>query len=104
MTSSSAIPMTPQNLVLTVSGYDIMLNWDEVTLDTSQNPINISYYEVYVSDQPYFECNIDNLLCTTETPGLFLEGAAEFADRLFFKIKAVSGAITKKNKELPQKK
>ncbi len=104
MTSSSAIPMTPQNLVITVSGYDIMLNWDAVTLDTSQNPTNISYYEVYVSDQPYFECNIDNLLCTTETPGLLIEGGAEYADRLFFQIKAVSGAITKKNKVLPQKK
>jgi len=104
MTSSSAIPMTPQNLVITVSGYDIILNWEAVTLDTSQNPINISYYEVYVSDQPYFACNIDNLLCTTETPSLLIEGGAEFADRLFFKIKAVSGAITKKDKVLPQKK
>ena len=102
--TSYSIPVTPQNLVITVSGYDIMLNWDAVTLDTSQNPITISYYEVYVSDQPYFECNIDNLLCTTETPCLLIEGGAEFADRLFFQIKAVSGAITKKNKVLPQKK
>jgi hypothetical protein len=88
-------PLAPQNLVLNVNGYDLILIWDEVTMDIYQNPINISYYEVYASDTPYFECNLDTLLCTTEIPSIFLEGAAEYSDKQFFKVKAVSGSITK---------
>ena len=98
MTTSSAPPSAPQNLVITITGTDILLNWDEVTTDTMGNSLQISYYEIYVSDQPYFECDFDTLIGSTEVSEIFLEGAAEYADRLFFKVKAISGAITKEAK------
>lgn len=93
MTTSSNPPMMPQNLALSVSGHDLLLNWDDVTTDTFANPIEISYYEVHVSDEPYFDCSFDTLIASMEESELFLEGVAEFADRLFFKVIAVSGAI-----------
>ncbi|MCK9610857.1 MAG: FG-GAP-like repeat-containing protein [Candidatus Cloacimonas sp.] len=95
MTTSSAPPSSPQNIVLTISGTDIFLDWDDVTTDTMGNPLQISYYEVYVSDQPYFDCNFDTLIGTIDVSEMFLEGASEYAERLFFKVKAISGAITK---------
>ncbi|MCK9584942.1 MAG: FG-GAP-like repeat-containing protein [Candidatus Cloacimonetes bacterium] len=93
MTSSSYPPQMPQNLLLSVLGYDLLLTWDDVTTDTFGNPIEISYYEVHVGDQPYFDCNPDTLIATLEETELTLEGVAEFADRLFFKVIAVSGMI-----------
>jgi hypothetical protein len=93
MTGSSYPPMMPQNLMLLVSGNDLLLNWDDVTTDTFGNPIEISYYEVHVSDEPYFECSVDTLVDSMEESELSLEGVAEYADRLFFKVIAISGAI-----------
>ncbi|MDD3562656.1 MAG: fibronectin type III domain-containing protein [Candidatus Cloacimonetes bacterium] len=93
MTTSSYPPMMPENLVLSVSGHDLLLNWDDVTTDTFSNPIEISYYEVHVSDEPYFDCSFDTLIDSMEESELLLEGVAEFAERLFFKVITVSGAI-----------
>lgn len=93
MTTSSFPPMMPQNLTLSISGYDLLLNWDDVSTDTFGNPIDISYYEVHVSDQPYFECSFDTLIGNPDESELLLEGIAEFANKLFFKVVTVSGTI-----------
>lgn len=99
MTSSSAQPQAPQNLTLAVQGTILTLDWDDVTQDVLGNLIGISYYEVHVADQPYFECTNETLLETVETSQLMLDGAVEFADSLLFKVIAVSGAI---RRERPQ--
>ena len=71
----------------------LALDWEDVTHDIMGNPITISYYEVHVSNQPYFECTPDTQLQTVQVSHLSLEGLTEYADRLFFKVIAVSGAI-----------
>ena len=38
---------------------------------------------------------VDTLIGTIDVSEMFLEGASEYAERLFFKVKAISGAITK---------
>jgi hypothetical protein len=66
MTTSSALPQTPQNLLLSITGDDIHLSWDEVSQDGHNSPINISYYEVHVGDQLYFICDNESLLLSQE--------------------------------------
>ncbi len=96
MTTSSALPQTPQNMSVTIQGIQVTVDWDDVTQDIQGNPIGISYYEVHIADQPYFECSNETLLATVESSQIVLDGLTESVDRLFFKIIAVSGAIRSK--------
>jgi hypothetical protein len=93
MTSSSVPPTAPQNVSLNISGNQLVINWDEVNLDINGNPIGVSYYEVHASDRPNFQCSNETLLDTVEGTELVLDGVLYFADRLFFKVITVSGAI-----------
>jgi len=93
MTTSSAAPMAPDNIVISVTGNQLILDWGDVTLDVLGNPIVTSHYEVYVGDTFDFPCNFDTLIGTVELSFLELSDVVEYADRLFFKVVAVSGAI-----------
>ncbi len=93
MTSSASQPMQPQMVVVSIQNDLLTLDWEDVTHDVMGNPITISYYEVHVSNQPYFECSPDTQLQTVLVSQLALEGLTEYAERLFFKVIAVSGTI-----------
>jgi len=93
MTSATDAPLAPQNLILSIQGDQLVIDWADVNTDIFGNPIGISYYEVYVGDQPYFVCDNESLLTTVSVSSLTLEGVIAYADRLFFKIVAVSGSI-----------
>ncbi|MDD4223910.1 MAG: SBBP repeat-containing protein [Candidatus Cloacimonetes bacterium] len=41
------IPLPPANLNLTINGMDVYLDWDDVTEDTTGNPVTIDHYLVY---------------------------------------------------------
>ncbi|MDD2332641.1 MAG: hypothetical protein PHI68_08325, partial [Candidatus Cloacimonetes bacterium] len=82
-----------QNLTLSIQGDQLVIDWAEVDTDIFGNPISISCYEVYVGDHPYFVCDNESLLTTVSESSLTLDGVIAYADRIFFKIVAVSGAI-----------
>jgi hypothetical protein len=93
MTTSSAIPSTPEQVSLQIEGNNVRLTWDEVTTDVNANTIAISYYDIYAGETPDFECNPDNLIGTSLTPEFLLEDVTGTLYLIFFKIKAVSGSI-----------
>lgn len=95
MTTSSAEPKTPENLSVSIVDGLLILDWDDVTEDVLGNPIVPSYYAVYVGDHPYFTCNFDSLIATVNESYLELADVVEYADRLFFKVIAVTGMIRK---------
>ncbi len=45
--SAPATPLAPQNLIITKSGNDMLLEWNPVTEDTYGQPVTPDYYEVY---------------------------------------------------------
>ena len=93
MTTSSAKPMAPANLSISIENGLVILNWDDVTQDVLGNPIVPSYYEVFVGDYPDFICNFDTLICTVNESYLELAEIVDYADRLFFKVIAHVGMI-----------
>ncbi|MDP2172452.1 MAG: fibronectin type III domain-containing protein [Candidatus Cloacimonadaceae bacterium] len=93
MTTSSTQPASPQNVDLTVAGSLLIIDWDDVTTDVLGNLIGISYYEVHVGDNPNFMCSSESLISTVTESTLTLTDVVDYADRLFFKVIAVSGTI-----------
>jgi hypothetical protein len=93
MTNSSAEPMAPANLTISIVNGLLILDWDDVTQDILGNPIVPSCYEVFVGDNPEFICNFDSLISTVNESYLELEDIVEYADRLFFKVIALTGMI-----------
>jgi hypothetical protein len=54
VSNASGIPVPPENLTLTISGNDVLLQWDPVTEDTEGNLIVPAYYKIcYASFNPY---------------------------------------------------
>jgi agmatine/peptidylarginine deiminase len=47
-------PMPVEDLVISVSAPDVILNWSPVTEDVNGTPILVSQYDVYRSDEPFF--------------------------------------------------
>lgn len=45
--TAPGFPLPPQNLTITKSGNDMLLDWDAVTEDTSGQPVTPDYYEIY---------------------------------------------------------
>lgn len=45
--SAAAMPLMPTNLITSVSGDDILLNWDAVVMDTNGSATTIDHYRVY---------------------------------------------------------
>jgi len=98
MTTSVAAPMAPDNVVISIIGDQLILDWDDVTIDIQGNAIVPSYYEVYVGDTPDFICTYDTMVGTAEQSHMELYDVVEYADKLFFKVVAVSGAIRSSEK------
>ncbi|NLK49191.1 MAG: fibronectin type III domain-containing protein, partial [Candidatus Cloacimonetes bacterium] len=96
MTTSSAAPKAPQNLVISIEGDQLVLDWDEVTEDTAGNAIQVARYDIFFSEDPYFECGPDNYFDSYNAPPIRLDYIVEYVDRLFVKVRAVTGAIRTK--------
>ncbi len=45
-------PLSPQNVIIEISGNDVILSWDEVTNDENGNPTIIGSYSIFASDNP----------------------------------------------------
>lgn len=95
-------PKAPQNLSIAITGDQLILDWEEVTEDIEGNPIQIDYYEVFFSDVPYFECGPENYFDSYIAPPISLDYIVEYVDRLFVKVRAVTGAI--RSKPVPAKR
>ncbi|MDD4224320.1 MAG: FG-GAP-like repeat-containing protein [Candidatus Cloacimonetes bacterium] len=46
-------PESPQQVNITVDGYNVVLNWEEVTQTIFGDPVNPDYYFVYATYNPY---------------------------------------------------
>ena len=46
-TTSAGIPIAPENLSISTNGTDILLDWDDVTVDTAGNQVSVDHYLVY---------------------------------------------------------
>jgi len=93
MTTSSAAPKAPQNLVISIEGDQLVLDWDEVTEDIAGNAIQVAHYDIFLSEDPYFECSMDNYYDSYIAPPISLDYIVGYVDRLFVKVRAVTGAI-----------
>jgi len=46
-------PLLPENLMITKNETQLILNWDEVTLDTGGYSISGVTYDIYATEDPY---------------------------------------------------
>lgn len=81
-------PLDPENLQITKSGSDILLQWDEVTHNTLGTFITPSYYNVYYSSDPDTNSPVTLLDSVTGTSCTHIGGALG-AEKRFYNIKAV---------------
>jgi hypothetical protein len=87
--SAISIPRAIDDLVISRSGNDVELSWSPVTTDTSGNPITISRYFIYASDDP---SAADSIGYVTQPDTSFMETNALLAgDKRFYNVKAVEG-------------
>jgi chitodextrinase len=93
MTTSSAPPSAPVNMTVQISGNNILLDWDDVTTDENNFVITISYYIVYAGDTPDFECNPEAMIDMCTQSEYSMTDVVDSVDRVFFKVKAISGSI-----------
>lgn len=89
LTIDLAQPESPQNVSISVSGGDVILNWYPVTQDLAGNPITVLYYNVYYGTEPDYPCDDEHLVGTTATTSLTLPGWTGSRERSFFTIVAV---------------
>ena len=45
--TGASIPVPPENLSISISGSDVLLDWDDVTVDQSGNPVSVAHYLVH---------------------------------------------------------
>lgn len=86
-------PAAPQNLLISVQGSLVHLDWDTVTTDIYGTPITITGYNVYTGDVPDFECNSESLLISTTDHSAVLDNIINLVDRAFFVVKATTDPI-----------
>lgn len=84
-----ASPQAVAGLSLSITGADLSLDWAAVVQDTAGNPITISEYRIYADDQPYFVCDPNSLVGTTNQLQIDFLGWAGSADKKFFRVISV---------------
>ncbi len=89
--TSSGIPLAPQNLTLDVSGNNVLLNWDDVTQDTDLNPVTIDHYLVYYrSESPSGTWTVFGADGSITSSAWSHSGAA-LSPKGFYRVAAVAG-------------
>jgi hypothetical protein len=84
----SLIPATPQSIIITNSGNDVFLSWDEVSIDINGYPIFVDGYKVYANEEVDFVISESNLVGTAVS-NTFLHPGASQHNRMFYKVVAV---------------
>lgn len=86
---------SPQNVIIEISGNDVVLSWSPVTTDINGNPINANYcyYNIYFGDTPDIEIDVGNNLAGFTTATEFIHEAAANESKLFYVITASRGSI-----------
>jgi hypothetical protein len=80
------IPRSPDNLLITKNGNDILLDWDAVTEYTNGQPLTPNYYLVYGSSVPAGPFSLLGLSVGTSYPD---PGAALSFSKRFYRITAI---------------
>lgn len=66
----TGIPVPPEDLALTISGEDVLLDWSDVTVDTAGNPVTVDHYLVYYCatgpEGPFTVFGIDGSITLSE--------------------------------------
>jgi len=88
-------PMMPENIQIQTSGEDIILNWNPVTEDIQGNPITVTGYNIYASDQPDLVPDIGYLIDVSPTNSYTHIGITPFVDRIFYIVTAITGTEAK---------
>ena len=60
--TTAALPKPPEVTSITQGSGNVVLNWGEVTQDVNNKPTTILKYQVYGSDNPFFEPSISTRL------------------------------------------
>jgi len=81
-----AAPLSPQEIILQELENDIILSWQPVVMDVIGNPLTVSSYLIYASDQPDFEAGPVYLIGTTDQTSFSINPVQS---RMFIKIIAV---------------
>jgi len=89
-TISNFDPQAPQNVTITQSGADMIINWDEVTQDEDGNAITVSGYNIYFSENPEFEADEYTLLGNVSENTFTHSGICNTSiSALFYKVTAI---------------
>jgi len=81
-------PAAPENVQIEISGNDILLNWTEVDTTIFGTPINVDYYLIYHSINPY-----ENFyyLGATQNTTFTHNLVVPFEDKMFYYLKSFVG-------------
>ncbi|MCD4819227.1 MAG: fibronectin type III domain-containing protein [Candidatus Cloacimonetes bacterium] len=99
-TESIYLPLSPQNVTITTSGEDVILNWDEVTENTNGDPITVSEYKIYSSNDPYWGEGAQTEDYTSVTNSFTHTGVLTALDVIFYRISAVTSTSKNSNNNL----
>ncbi|MGC9361324.1 MAG: hypothetical protein ACP5F3_00170 [Candidatus Syntrophosphaera sp.] len=86
----SGIPLPPENLVITITGNDVSLQWDPVTLDTNLFPITVDGYSIYLKTNPYGTYTYHDT--TTQTQYSHI-GVLNYQQKLFYRVRAIKNTV-----------
>lgn len=86
-----AVPQIIDDLTITQSGNDAILSWSPVLDDTWGNPIDVSFYMVYMSPiDPFFiPTSLDSIGAVTPPDTTFIDIDALNNPMRFYNVKAI---------------
>ncbi len=87
-------PLPPQNIQITTSHPDVILNWDSVTEDTNGSTIPVGSYAIYNATFPDFPATTGYFL-TTVNDTTYTHYDVLQADKQFYKVTAIPGAVVR---------
>ncbi len=85
-TSLHVLPISPQNISITMVGNSVQLNWEAVTQNLHGYPMIPDYYFVYISSNPMGGYVLSSVIAVNSAQHPFV---AIGADKMFYRITAV---------------
>jgi hypothetical protein len=86
------VPEQPDDLTITLSGDDVLLDWSPVSADTAGSPLMVDHYQVYRDTVTTFDPASDPVAVTTETFFLDDSGVVGDPDHGYsYRVTAVAG-------------
>lgn len=87
------VPDAVANLTVTLLESDLVLQWSPVSTDTSGNPVEVDYYQVYRDTLSFFEPGSDPFTSTTDT--FYVDDSGVVGDtgtHYYYAVTAVAGS------------